>query len=370
MPSPSPRRWNIVHSEASPGWGGQERRVLIELREFRKRGSQVRLIADTKSEIYQRSVAEGFEAFPCSPLRRWYVREFIRVRRWLKEIKPDIVNTHSSRDGWVVGMAAKAAGVPFVIRSRHFDMPPKTAWLSRIVYAKLADHVIATSSQISTGLAEAFGLPPERFTTLPTGVDLDVFTPEGPKADLRGSRIPADVPLIGTVSILRRAKGHTHLIDAMKLLIDGGRKVHCFIVGDGGMRSNIERHIVQAGMDDHITMTGNRDDVPAIMRSLDVLLMPSLHEAVPQAANQALACGTPVIGSNIGGIPEVIRDGETGRLVPPGDAGLLASAIAATLDSPEESRRMALAGRERVRENFSLAAMTDRLDALYAAHVK
>ena len=160
MPSPSPRRWNIVHSEASPGWGGQERRVLIELREFRKRGSQIRLIADTESEIYKRSVAEGFEAFPCSPLRRWYVREFIRVRRWLKEIKPDIVNTHSSRDGWVVGMAAKAAGVPFVIRSWHIDVPYRTTPLNRFLLNRLTDHLVTTSTAITRDLTESFAFGP------------------------------------------------------------------------------------------------------------------------------------------------------------------------------------------------------------------
>jgi glycosyltransferase involved in cell wall biosynthesis len=365
----SGRRWHIVHSEASSGWGGQERRVMAELAGFRARGSRVALIADTGSEIYRRASAQGFEVFPCSPMRYRYPREFVRVRRWLRETRPDIVNTHSSRDGWLVGMAARAAGVPFVIRSRHFDVPPKTVWLSRIVYARLADHVITTSTRISGGLSRQFGLPSGRFTALPTGVDLGVFHPHGPRTDLRAGRIPGDVPLIGTVSVLRQAKGHRHLIDAMKRVLDSGRRVHCFIVGEGGMRAEIEKQIAALGMEEHITLTGNREDVPDILRALDLLVLPSVHEAVPQAACQALACGLPVVGSDVGGIPEVVRDGVTGRLVPPADPVALAGAIVAMLAAPEDAVRMARAGTELVRRNHSMDAMLDRLDALYAAHL-
>lgn len=369
--TPSGARWRIVHSEASMGWGGQERRVVLEMEGFRRLGADARLIADKDSGIWREARARGFETFRCSPKRHLHLTEFFRVRRWLLGFQPHVVNTHSSRDGWVVGLAARAARVPFIVRSKHFDVPISSPWLSRIVYARLADHVIATSPAIVTRMAAALSLPEAHFTTMPTGVDLGRFHPDGPQAALRElARIPAGVPLIGTVSILRRAKGHRHLIDALRLLLDSGRRLHCFIVGDGPVRQEIADHVRASNVGDHVTLMGNRDDVPEILRALDILLMPSLHEAIPQAVLQAFACGTPVIGSDVGGIPAIVRPGETGRLVPPGDAPALAEAISVALDQPEETRRLSTHARHLVATEHSLDRMVERLDALYRAHMK
>lgn len=131
----SDRPWKIVHAEASMGWGGQERRILREIRGFRERGCDVRLVADQGSQVHRRAVDEEFDVFHFSPQRLRYPVEFLRVRHWLKEFAPDVVNTHSSRDGWInVGLAARAAKVPFLIPTKHFDVPIGMPWLSRFAY--------------------------------------------------------------------------------------------------------------------------------------------------------------------------------------------------------------------------------------------
>src|SRR5881392_1368922 len=111
------RVWRIVHSESSTGWGGQEHRVLAELAGFQRRGSQVRLLAPTDSHIFRRAVERHIPTHPL-PMARWqFPLAVLDTARWLRRLKPDVVNTHSSRDGWIAGLAARVARVPLVIRT-------------------------------------------------------------------------------------------------------------------------------------------------------------------------------------------------------------------------------------------------------------
>jgi glycosyltransferase involved in cell wall biosynthesis len=114
-----------------------------------------------------------------------------------------------------------------------------------------------------------------------------------------------------------------------------------------------------------VTFTGFREDIPEVLRALSVLAIPSKHEATPQAGLQALATQTPVVGSNVGGIPEIIRPGETGRLFPVGDAPALAAALRETLEDSATTRRYAEKGRALVASQFSVEVMLDKLEALY-----
>src|ERR1044071_7206895 len=116
------RAWRIVHSESSTGWGGQEHRVLAELTGFERRGSLVWLLAPAASEIFRRARERNLRAEPL-PAAKWQVPfAVVRTARWLRRLQPDVVNTHSSRDGWIVGLGARMARVPFLIRTRHFDV--------------------------------------------------------------------------------------------------------------------------------------------------------------------------------------------------------------------------------------------------------
>ena len=132
------------------------------------------------------------------------------------------------------------------------------------------------------------------------------------------------------------------------------------------MRTEIERLAAELRLTDRLTLTGHREDVPEVLRALDVLVIASTrHEGVPQIGLQALATKTPVVGSDVGGTPEIIRQGETGRNFPAGDAGALAQAVRATLAEAETTRAMCERGRAMVEQHHSLDAMLDQLDAIY-----
>ena len=365
------RPWRIVHSEASMGWGGQEHRVLAELKGFQNRGDWVALLAPEKSVIFQRAKDAGIPARHLDTKKIRYPINAFRLKRWLRENEVQVVNTHSSRDGYLVGAAARLAKTPLLIRSRHIDVTYPNRWASRHAFTSLADHVVTTSQKITHHLRETFQLAEDRVTTVPTGIELETFTPDGPRADLFGddSKGGKNLPIVGMVSVLRSWKGHPYFLEAAKLLKDRGVGARFVVVGEGPQRENINAKIADLGLkpDEEVTLAGHREDVPAVLRSLAALAIPSTgHEGIPQIGLQALATKTPIVGSDAGGIPEIVRPGETGRIFPACDAKALAAAIEATLTQAEETRRFTENGRKLVEREHSLDHMLDRLEGIYS----
>ena len=363
------RPWRIVHSESEIGWGGQERRILAELAGFQRRGYDVCLLAAPHSLIYERSTRAGIPRYPLNVAKWRFPITVLETARWLRRQRPDILNTHSSRDGWYVGLAGRLAGVRLIVRTRHIDAAIRNRWLSRRVYTTLADHVMTTSQKITDHFQQLFQLPPDRVSTVSTGVDVHLFSPSGPQTSLWPETEHPEWPVIGMVSVLRRGKGHKTFVEAARLLRDAGLSAHFVIVGEGLSRPMVEQHVAELHVGDYVKLLGHHEDVPAVLRSLDALVIPSLHEGIPQVGLQALACQTPVVGSNVGGIPEIIRPGETGRLFPAGEAAALASAVRETLEDPAATRAMTERGRTMVVANHSLEDMLNKLDALYRRYL-
>lgn len=361
----SPQRtWRIVHSEASRGWGGQEHRVLAELVGFKQRGSEVWLLAPDDAELRTRAEAAGISTAPFNDAKWRYPFEAVRLACWLRRIKPDVLNTHSSRDGWLVGLAGRLARVPLIVRTRHVDVGYSNPRISRHAFTTFADLVLTTSDRITAHLRETFQLPDERVVTMPTGIDLSRFTSVGERADL------GPAPVVGMLSVLRSWKGHRLFLEAVRLLVRDGFPCRFVIVGEGPGRAGILKMRDEFGLKDRLELLGHREDVPEILRGMKLLVIPSTaHEGVPQVGLQALACETPVIGSDVGGIPQIIRPGETGRLFPSGDAAALAAAIQETISHPEQTRAMTERGRVMVESRHSLDSMLDKLDALYQRHI-
>jgi len=358
--------WRIVHSEASLGWGGQEHRVITELAGFKKRGGEVWLLAPVESEIFRRAKIEKISTIPLRADKLHFPFEIIRLARWLRRNQIQILNTHSSRDGWLLGIAGRLARVPFILRTRHIDVTYPNRWLSRHAFTTLADHVLATSKKITVHFQEMFGLPDNRISTVPTGIDLEIFSPAGAKADFPSG----DKPLIGMISVLRSWKGHAVFFKAVRILKNSKSQARIVVVGGGAPVERFQKLARDEGVDDCVTFTGHREEVPEILRALDVLVIPSTkHEGIPQVGLQALATKTPVVGSDAGGIPEIIRHGETGRIFPAGDAQALARAIRETLTEADATRAMAERGRAFVEEHHSLDRMLDTLEELYRCHL-
>lgn len=343
--------------------------MLAELVGFQKRGCDVWLLAPAESEIFRRATSQNIPVVPLCVDKLRYPLEALRLARWLRAHRIQILNPHSSRDGWLLGVAGRMARVPLIIRTRHIDVDYPRRRVSRHAFTTLADHVLTTSQKIKSHFQEIFHLPDSRISVVPTGIDTRLFSPMGPKAMM----IPVNssgAPSIGMVSVLRSWKGHSTFLDAARRLLDGGIAAHFIVVGGGPIRQSIERKIEELQLAGHVTLTGHREDVPEILRALDVLVIASTkHEGVPQIGLQALACKTPVAGSDVGGIPEIIRPGETGRIFHAGDAALLADAIREALFDAEQTRAFCERGRALVVASHSLDAMLDSIESIYRRYL-
>jgi glycosyltransferase involved in cell wall biosynthesis len=367
LPSSAPdRNWRIAHSEFSMGWGGQEHRVIAELEGFQNRGNPVFLIAPKASQVYARAQAAGLRTRVLPKGKLSLIGSVFALAHWLGEERIDVLNTHSSRDGWFVALAGRLAGVPLIIRSRHVDVGYHTPRISRHAFTTLADHVLTTSDRIRRHLQLRLELEPERLTTLPTGIDLDRFHPDGPKAPELERIRKTGVRLVGMVSVIRSWKGHEVFINAVRRLLERDSKLQVVIAGAGPQEAILRVWVNDTGMPERFHLLGHTENVPEVLRTLDVLAIPSLgHEGVPQIGLQALACETPVIGSDIGGIPEIIQPGKTGRIFRAGDVDSVAETLHSALAQKKESARMATNGRTLVERSHSREHMIDVLDELY-----
>ena len=352
----------VLHTESSPGLGGQELRTLSEARWTATRGWRVLLAGQPDGRFVERARAAGLEAVGVRMRGAWDLGAVSALRRLIRREQVSIVHTHSSVDGWVGGLAARAAGVP-VVRTRHVSIRIRRRW--NPVYRWLADRVITSGEAIRSLVIEA-GVDPGRVVAIPAGVDLAEFTDRSDDGHAMRESLGLARPVIGSVAMFRGSKGHAHLLDAFATVHARHPAARLLLVGDGIRRPWVEALAKDRGLGEAVVFTGFRADVPKLLRAMDCFVLASTRtEGVPQSLLQAFAAGVPVVASSIGGIPEVVKDGETGILVPPEDAAALARAIESVLSDGSGAAARAREARRLVEERFSHGATVSRLLALY-----
>ncbi|MEM6885939.1 MAG: glycosyltransferase [Verrucomicrobiota bacterium] len=320
----------MAHSEASLGWGGQEIRVFEEMKAMRDRGHRMLLVAQPHSVIFTKAMEAGFQVRAMTADRLKYPVSILKLSRFFKTESVDVVNTHSSRDGYIAGIAARLAGVPLVIRTRHIDVDYPNKIISRFGFSTIPHHVTTTSQLIVQRLIEQLSLNPDQVSCISTGIDLDHYANHQKAADtLRQDWLSGSAnQLVGMVTVLRSWKGHRIFLEAISQIKEDLPRTRYIIAGDGPMRELIESWIEELDLQECVELVGHRDDVAAVLAALDIMVLPSYaHEGIPQIVLQAQVSGTPVIGTTAGGIPEVIQNDETGLLVNRKDPEALGQAI-------------------------------------------
>ena len=206
------RQWRILHSESSLGWGGQEVRVLAELEWMRAQGHWVALAAHPNSAVARRARDAGILFYPLRTHKALLPLEVARLAAWLIWHRVELVNTHSSNDGWLAGLAARLAVRPILIRSRHIEVDYPNRFWSGLAFRYLPQHVITTSQRIADRMVAELGLSPARVTCIATGVDLARFDPNL-KGTLREELgVGPEVALVGMISVLRCWMGHANFL--------------------------------------------------------------------------------------------------------------------------------------------------------------
>lgn len=352
----------ILHSESSLAWGGQENRIALESLGMMRRGHELCLIVQPESKLYARLKDTGLKIYPLRMRSSFDLKAIIRARNILKKEQIQIVHTHSSIDTWVVGLAARCYGKALILRNRHVA----TAVRSTFPYRYLCHRLITTGENIRRIFIDEYKLDEDRVVSIPTGVDLKTFSP-----DISGEKMRRDLglgketPLLGHVGIFRGKKGHRYFLEACQAIKEEMPEARFLIVGEGPIEKHIRLWIKEFDLEREAIMTGFREDINEVLAALDILVMSSVDEGVPQVISQALAMGKGVVASSIGGIPELIKDGVTGLLVLPADSKAISQACLRLLRDKSLSSRLGQAGRKLVEERFGLETMLDKTEEIY-----
>jgi len=352
----------ILHTEWSDGWGGQERRILSEMIGMQARGHHMLLACRPQAILSEKARTAGIEVHHLPFAGKFHPATIRGLRQLIETRHVDVVNTHSGIDSWTGGIAARRAGVRLV-RTRHLNLTLKRNLLNFVHYLP---HAVVTCGMEMQRILITRGFPPASVHSIPTGIDFNTFQPQHGRAEMR-ARLglqPATFVVL-MVGIIRGVKRHEIALRAFAELRRNHPDSALLLAGEGPMRVDMERLAVDLQLGESIQFLGQRDDVPDLLQAADCLLLTSRSEGVPQAVTQAMGCGLAVVATAVGGVPELIRDGQTGLLVPAESVELTTRALQQLVDDPALSRKLACAGRQHATTSYSMDAMLDATERLY-----
>jgi len=296
---------------------------------------------------------------------RWDLRALFRIERTVREFQPDIVHTWLPTANLLGGLALRLLDRPtaWVISERAADVwkSRPRRWADRLL-ARRADRIMCNARALRDFLVGR-GLPSDRIEVVYNGLDLEEFDR---LASMPPAPLPeADGPVIATVARLEPQKGVGNLISAFRLVARRFPAARLWIVGDGPQKTSLVRQAVREGIGERVLFLGLRNDVPALLKRVDLFVLASLWEGLPNAVIEAMAAGRAVVATRVDGTPEAVSHEETGILVPPGDIGALAEGIARLLADEGLRARFGQAGRLRIARDFDMATMVSRTQQLY-----
>jgi glycosyltransferase involved in cell wall biosynthesis len=288
------------------------------------------------------------------PLSLWRdVLGLLELLALLRRERPHIVHVNSAKASALGRLAASLARVPirvytvhgWAFRAHGWPASALYRWAERLLRPLTTVTVCVADSERRAGLA-AHTCKERTTVVIRNGVDPGNF---------RAGEAHSGRPRLVTVGRLQAPKDAVTLVRALAAL--RGRPFEAVFVGDGPDRPAVEEEVRRLGLEPAVELLGERDDVPELLGTADVFVLSSHSEGLPLSILEAMAAGLPVVASNVGGVSEVVVDGDTGLLVPPGDAQSLAAAIERLLEDPPLCRRLGEAGQNRVAEHFDLAAV-------------
>lgn len=264
-------------------------------------------------------------------------------------------------------LAGWLAGVPVICSALHSTgLPDRVEFLNRLL-VPITDAFIAVAQPHARYLAEHEGCPAHKVRVIPNGVDVERFRPQPPNPALRTALgLPPGAPVVGIVAALRPEKNHTLFLQAAAKLLAEIPQAHFLIVGDGPARQALEKTTAELGLAPAVHFLGTRSDIPEILALCDVFVLSSHMEANPVSILEAAACGKPVVATRVGSVPETVHEGNTGYLVPPGDAAAMADRILCLLRNPRQARAMGQRARQHVCAHWSIQRMIEGYEELLA----
>jgi glycosyltransferase involved in cell wall biosynthesis len=376
--APTGRRIKVLYvcTALDRGSGGEKRPLTLAKHLDRSRFDFGVCVIERASE----SATWELERLDC-PLyslnlsRRLYnpfgsIRILHRLYQLFSKIKPDVVQSHALHANLFARPAAKWAGVRSIISTENVLPDVERNPLRRALNAPLhalnkrldrSTQQIVVASEAVRRWKDPRGTSP-KVHVVPPPFEIAAF----PAAQSAGSQArEGRAPVLGVVGRLSHEKGHRFLIAAMPEILAQEPGAQLLIVGAGPLESELRAQVEALDLSEHVRLLGHVQDVQAAFSRMDILIVPSLSDAFPVVTIEGMMMELPVVGSRTGGLPEIILDGETGLLVPPGDSAALARVCRYLLSHPDVARQMGRRGHERALADFHPSQFIARHEALY-----
>lgn len=358
----------ILHTEASPGWGGQEIRILEEAKGMRKRGHEVVFALQKGMSLSQHARKEGFIVYEISFKKSHAGLVLVHLVSIIKKQRIDIVNTHSSLDAWIGGIASRLMRRP-IIRTRHLSTPIKKGLNSKLLYNLLADIVVTTCEETAYVLRKQAFLSPQRCLSIPTGINPEkiVTDPNHIKEFRDKLGLKEGDLLAGTLCVIRGWKGISDLLHAAKLL-KHIPQLKWVIIGGGVSEEHFRNECRSLQLENKVHFTGFLSPPFNALASLDMFLLLSYaHEGVSQASLQAAFLKKPLITTKTGGLKEVCLHDKTGVQVNVNAPQEIADAVCKLMASSKLREDLGHQAHLLVKEKFTMDTTLNEMEKIYTS---
>lgn len=356
----------LLHLNTERTWRGGEQQTLYLLQGLSKRGIASDLICQPDSPMAHHAGQAGLNVIPVAMQGEVDLLAAVRIRSFVRKNHYDMIHSHTSHAHSLAFAASLGCGAKRLV-TRRVDFSifrHSFLHLSGIKYRFMADYFIAISQKIKDVLMDD-GIAAGRIFVIHSGIDPRRFSGQRPDHLRSEFNLAADEKVVINVAHLAGHKGQKHLVRAIPVVLEKIPNVRFFIIGTGELMGDLKGLAASLGLGRHLTFTGFREDVGAFYNLADLFVMSSVQEGLGTAVLDALAVAKPVVATRSGGIPEIISDGETGRLVEPASPTALAKGIIELLTHADLARKMAIRGQEMVQQRFSIDTMVEEYRQVY-----
>jgi glycosyltransferase involved in cell wall biosynthesis len=367
-----PEKINVVHLIPSIGFGGGAENMVYHLFRTidRERFHLTLMYWGHHEDLAEPVRATGAEVIKLPLKKIVSPGSVLKIASILRRTRAQVLHTHFMDADWLGFWAARLTGVPMMLDVHSFPFPERRrhAYRYRLMSPGIRK-IVCVSHTVKDHVSRQTGIADKRFKVIYNGIDVQGFDRRAAQSDPAALRRefgfgPQDI-VVGNVSRLIPDKGHEHLLRAMPAVMAAHPRVKLLIVGDGVLRDELHRLAEMLGIGGRVVFAGKRHDVPELLGMMDVFVFPTFNEAFGICVLEAMASGKPIIATDDAAIPEIIRHGTEGWLIPPGNAARITEGLLKFLSDGTLMRPMALAARARV-ESFSVDAMTRGYEELYS----
>jgi glycosyltransferase involved in cell wall biosynthesis len=366
----SAKTMNILFVNSIRMWGGAEVWTHDVMRALEERGHVTHLICRPHTDLETKTRQARLSVYPMNMHSDFGLLAIFRIMRFIRAHRIEIICTNMQKELRFAGIAAELMRTA-VVAWRHIDQPLKNNWRYRFTYNFCATCIAANSNATRDSLLKnAPWLKRERIAVIYNGID-PIFFANGDGAKIRRAYgLCANTPLIGFVGLLDERKGIQFLLEAFAPVCEEIPDARLLLVGEGNLREHIEVFRQHHDFGRRLFLAGFQPNIADFMNAFDLLVLPSLWEGFGYVLVEAMAAGKPVIATNTSSMPEIVRDGVDGLLVPPGDVQALSQAIARLLQNPQLAKQMGENGKKRVEEKFTKERMIEEIEALFASLIR